>query len=282
VSKISRSWDLISQSFAVLLSDRALIFLPVVSGLFNLSISAVILSGGALLFHPELQYIFASHSQRPMLTPGMWAWLFVFYVVNYSIVVFFNVALVSIASSRLAGGHATLNDGLQAAWERKFQIIEGAFLAATVGIVLRSVEDRMGWLGRLIIRFIGVAWSLATYLAVPVLAAERVGPVEALQRSAALFTKTWGEELVGGFSFGLIFTLLAMPSIALPMIGAKAGPTGIMIGAVFMLAYWLMLGVISSAVEGIFMAALYRYATTKEIPSGYRRDDFLGAWQPKK
>jgi len=35
-------------------------------------------------------------------------------------------------------------------------------------------------------------------------------------------------------------------------------------------------------VQGIFTAALYRYATTKEVPAGFSSDAFRNAWQPKK
>jgi xanthosine utilization system XapX-like protein len=213
----------------------------------------------------------------------MWVCLFIFYLANYFVIVFFNVALVSAASSRLARGHATINDGLQAAWERKGRILQWALLAATVGILLKMMEERMSWIGRLVVRLIGVAWTLASYFVVPVLAAEDLGPVEALKRSAHVFRETWGEKVVGGFSFGLIFTLLALPGIALPLLGAALlGPAGMVVGGVVMMLYWLLLSVVSAATEGIFTAALYRYATTKEVAAGFRPENFSMAWQPKR
>jgi hypothetical protein len=45
--------------------------------------------------------------------------------------------------------------------------------------------------------------------------------------------------------------------------------------------YWLLLAVISAAGQGIFVAALYRYARTKVVAAGFRREDFSMAWQPK-
>ncbi len=173
---------------------------------------------------------------------------------NYFIVVFFNVALVAAAADRLAGGNATINYGLQVAWQRKGKIFQWALLASTVGIILNALERRLGWLGRLATRFIGVAWTMATFFVVPLLAAEDVGPAEALVRSGELFTETWGEQLVGGFSFGLIFVLLAIPGAALPfLLGSAFGSTGVVTGAILMIVYWLLLSVISAAVQGIFM-----------------------------
>ena len=94
----------------------------------------------------------------------MWICLFLFYLANYFVIVFFNVALVSAASSRLAGGHATINDGLEVAWQRKGKIFQWALLSATVGIVLRMIEERASWLGRLVGGLIGMAWTLGQLL----------------------------------------------------------------------------------------------------------------------
>jgi hypothetical protein len=283
MGRIARSWELVKQSFAILKSDKELMLLPIASAISCVVVSVVILAGGALAFLPEIKASLATNARWQPNNPGMWVCLFIFYLANYFVIVFFNVALVSAASSRLARGHATINDGLQAAWERKGRILQWALLAATVGILLKMMEERMSWIGRLVVRLIGVAWTLASYFVVPVLAAEDLGPVEALKRSAHVFRETWGEKVVGGFSFGLIFTLLALPGIALPLLGAALlGPAGMVVGGVVMMLYWLLLSVVSAATEGIFTAALYRYATTKEVAAGFRPENFSMAWQPKR
>jgi uncharacterized membrane protein len=124
---------------------------------------------------------------------------------------------------------------------------------------------------------------MATFFVVPLLAAEDIGPVEALYRSAELFTETWGEELIGGFSFGLIFVLFAIPGMAFPILLARPfGSRGVLLGFILAVAYWLLLSVISATVRGIFMAALYRYATTKKVSTNYRIEDFSTAWQPRQ
>ncbi|HJY87451.1 MAG TPA: DUF6159 family protein [Candidatus Acidoferrales bacterium] len=282
MGRIARSWELVKQSFRILRSDKELMLLPITSAISCVVVSVVILSGGALAFLPEIKASLATNAHWQPNGPGMWACLFVFYLANYFIIVFFNVALVSAASSRLAGGQATIDDGLQAAWERKGRIFQWALLAATVGILLRMMEERMSSIGRLVARLIGVAWTLASYFVVPVLAAEDLGPVQALKRSAQVFRETWGEKVVGGFSFGLIFMLLALPGMAFPLLGAAVGPAGMIVGSSLMVLYWLLLGVVSAATEGIFTAALYRYATTKQVSAGFRPENFSMAWQPKQ
>ncbi len=79
---------------------------------------------------------------------------------------------------------------------------------------------------------------------VPVLAFENLGPLDALKRSAYLFRKNWGEKVVGGFSFGLIFFLLSLPDFLLPVAGGMlAGRTGLVVGAVLMVLYFVLLAV---------------------------------------
>ena len=87
--------------------------------------------------------------------------------------------------------------------------------------------------------------------------------------------------MAGGFSFGLIFTLLALPAVALPFLGRNLGPTGMIAGATLAVLYWLTLAIVSSAVQGIFVAALYRYAKTKQVSPGFRLENFSMAWRPK-
>lgn len=280
---LSRSWDLVVQSFSVLKSDKELMWLPVVSAIFCLSATVIIFGSGAIIALPLGSLGSMAHdpaSQR-LLYQQMLPFVFLFYIVTYAIAIFFNVALVSIASNRLAGGNATLNDGLQVAWARKWRIIEWAVLAATVGMILKGLERRAGFVGRIIIGIIGFVWTLASFFVVPLLAAEDVGPIEALHRSADIFRETWGEEVVGGFSFGLIFLLLAIPGILFPIAGARLGSAGLLTGFALAFVYWVLLGVISSTVQGIFVAALFQYATTRQIPGAFRGHDLPGAWQPK-
>ena len=277
---LSRSWELVGQSFRILKSDKELMWLPVASAISCIVATVIIFGAGALLVLPLGSMPHDAAAQK-LLYQQMSPFLLLFYIATYSIAIYFNVALVSIASNRLAGGQATLNDGLQAAWKRKWRILQWALVAATVGILLRMLERRASFIGRIVVGLIGFAWTLASFFVVPLLAAEDVGPMEALYRSAEIFRNTWGEEVVGGFSFGLIFFLLALPGALLPLLGAQYGTNAMLAGLALAILYWVLLSVISSASQGIFVAALYRYATTRQISGGFSGDDLTGAWHPK-
>ena len=278
---LSRSWDLLGQSFAILKSDKELMWLPIISALFCIMATVTVFGTGLIWVLPPGVPIPHDPVAQKELTRQMAPFVFLFYIFTYSVSTYFNVALVSIAADRLAGGKATLNDGLQIAWQRKWSIFQWALLSATVGMVIQALEQKFGFLGRIVIRTIGVAWVLASFFVVPLLAAQDMGPVDALFKSGRIFRKTWGEQVTGGFSFGLVFMLLALPGILLPIMGARMGQMGMLAGLAVAVLYWLLLGVINSAARGIFVAALYRYATTEKISPGFSRTDFTGAWQPK-
>ena len=283
MGKFSRSWELVKQSFTILRSDKQLMLFPVLSAVSCFVVTAAIATGGAFLLLPARAAAIAAGerfnpNQSPMFLLGM----FTLYVVNYFVIVFFNVALVGVANSRLMGGSWTFKDGLELAWERKGTILEWALVAASVGVLLRTLEERLGLIGRLIMRIIGIAWALACYFVVPVLAFEDLTPIDALKRSSKLFRDTWGEKVIGGFSLGMVSLVLMLPGIGLPIAAAfLAGINGMMVGLILMVLYFLVLSVFMSAVGGIFNAALYRYACFKQVPPAFSEELIASAWAPK-
>jgi hypothetical protein len=180
------------------------------------------------------------------------------------------------------GGTWTFRDGIELAWARKGTILQWALVAATVGMILRTIEERMGLIGRLVMRFIGFAWALACYFVVPVLAFEDLTPIQAVKRSSKLFKDTWGEKVVGGFSFSLVSFVLMLPGIGIFVAAIfYGGVTGFLVGLAFLVLYFLMLSVMMSAVQGIFNAALYRYACFKQVPPAFSAELVTSAWAPK-
>jgi hypothetical protein len=285
MNRFSRSWDLMSRSFAILKSDKELMLLPVASAICCVLVSVVVAAvgfvggGSAYLAFGHTRVATAGPAAHPLL----WVAVFAFYLANYFVIVYFNVALISAATERLAGRQANLQTALANAWQRKGKIAQWALLAATVGILLKMMERRLGWIGVIVVRLIGIAWTLASYFVAPVLAFEDLGPVDALKRSARMFRETWGEEIVAQFSFGIIFGLLALGGIGLwVLLLVMAGTTGLIVGGVALVIWLLVLGVANSAMQGIFVAALYQYANSRTVPPGFVPENFSMAWAPKK
>jgi hypothetical protein len=219
--------------------------------------------------------------------PGVISYVlaFLFYLVTYTVMFFFQTALVGAAMIRLDGGDPTLRDGFGVAFSRLPQIIGYALIAATVGMILRWISDRAGLVGQIIGGIIGFAWSVATFLVVPVLVMEKVGPIEAIKRSGSLLRKTWGEQLVGNFGIGLIFGLLAFLVLIVGVLAVMAlAQTSFALALVVIVAVILVVGVlglIGSAASGIFTASLYRYATKGDPGAAFRADTMSAAFRQK-
>ena len=283
MGKFSRSWQLVKQSFAVLRSDKQLMLFPVFSAVSCFVVTAIIATGGAFLLLPTRAAALAAGEQfHPNQSPMFLLGMFTLYVLNYFVIVFFNVALVGVANSRLMGGTWTFRDGIELAWARKGTILQWALVAATVGVILRTLEERLGLIGRLIMRIIGIAWTLACYFVVPVLAFEDLTPIDAVKRSSKLFRETWGEKVIGGFSLSFVSLVLMLPGIGLVIAAAiLGGGVGLLVGLALMFLYFLLLSVFMSAVGGIFNAALYRYACFKQVPPAFSQELITSAWAPK-
>src|SRR5499427_5464152 len=283
MGKFSRTWQLVKQSFVILRSDKQLMLFPILSAISCLIVTAMIATGGTLLMMPSIATAAAGGERfQPNHSPLFLVGMFTMYVANYFIIVFFNVALVGVANSRLMGGNWTFRDGIELAWARKGTILQWAFVAATVGMILRTLEERLGLIGRLVMRIIGIAWVLACYFVVPVLAFEDLTPIAAIKRSSKLFRDTWGEKVIGGFSFSLVSMVLMLPAFGLWFVAMVVGGIqGLLFGLAIMVLYFLLLSVMMSAVQGIFNAALYRYACFKQVPPAFDADLVTAAWTPK-
>ncbi len=261
--RMSRTWTLFRASWEVLKSDKELALFPVLSSLACLLLLAsfivpAVISG-------------AFDSAGPGTTgddpPGLVLLLsFAFYFGSFFIVTFFNTALVACAVKRLEGGDPTIGYGISEASSRLGIILQWTLMASLVGMLLRALEERAGFLGRIVISLIGALWSLATFFVVPILVVERLGPVDALKRSVFLLKRTWGEQIASGIGFGMIGMLLGIPGILLVFGGfmmAGAGMPLFLAVSVGLLgvAWFIALAVVSATLQTIFQAALYLYAT---------------------
>ncbi len=264
--RLSRTWELTKESFAVLAADKRLLVFPVLSGIAAIVVSVAfalpVFMSGAL-------------DKSTQMTGMHYVVAFVFYFANYFVVLFFNCALVAAANICLSGGHATVGDGLSAAWARLPRIILWALVAATVGFCIRLIEERVEKLGKIIAWLLGTAWTLMTYFIIPVLMFEDAGVVDSVKRSTGVLKKTWGEEVMSGFSFGLIWIIAFVPMAIVCYACWMVNPILALVVAVLML---LAMSVVSAAVKSIFTVALYRYASQGQVPQGFSQDLVQGAF----
>ena len=273
--RFSRSWGLVKASAAVLRSDKELMLFPVISTLATLVVLATFaIPTFALRLFDNGFSVFGA------------AWGFAFYFCQYTVIIFFNCALVGAAMIRLEGGDPTLSDGLRAARAKLPAILGYAAIAATVGVLLQGLKNRdNNFLVRLVGSGLGVAWTLATFLVVPVLVTQDVGPIEALKRSIALLRKTWGENAIGNVGIGAAFGLITFAVVvAGALLAYAAFQVSVMLAVAVVVLFVvgvLLLGVYQAALSGIYSAALYRYATQGQPPAAFQGAQLEQAFAPK-
>lgn len=246
--RLSNGWKIAMSSFKVLKENKQLIVFPILSG-----ISLIILTG--LLTVGVLASVGWDFDQ--LATDGFTKYLiaFCFYLVNYFVVVFFNMALIHCSRLYFKGEEVTIEKGLKFSMSRIGVIFSWAVFAATVGTILKAIQENAGIVGKIITGIIGVVWNIAVFFVVPVIAYEGLGPIAAFKRSSQLMKQKWGESLAGTFSLGLVnFVGILIVAIPLFFIGAAfhiiAGILLAVLGAFVVVA-------IVSAAETIFISMVY-------------------------
>lgn len=148
------------------------------------------------------------------------------------------------------------------------------------------VERVGGILGRLLGLGFDFAWTVATFLVVPILAAQGVGPITAIRESTTLLRNTWGENLIGNVGISLAMSAITTAIVILGFLGAlgvsQLGHSElnapIFVGVAFLFLVSMFVGM---ALRGIYVAAVYYYAVAGEPPWGFAKDTLQGAFVTK-
>jgi uncharacterized protein DUF6159 len=278
--RLRTGWALARESLRVLRADKQLLLFPLLSGIASI---LVIASFAGAFFASGL-----AGEKEPLNDLGAWALAFGFYFVNYFVIVFFNAALVACAMKRFGGGTPSLASGLRKARRRLGKIVAWALFAASVGVILRFIAERVGFVGRIVIALLGAAWTVATYFVVPVLVVEKLGPLDAARRSATIVKKAWGESLVSHTGIGLVTFLMSILvivplAIAALMLAAQTQSIAVLIaGLGAVLVVIVLAALIGSALNSIALCALYLYATEGKVPQAFANTGLQYAFATKQ
>jgi hypothetical protein len=250
-------------------------FLPLAGFLFCIPAFLLVFEGEVAAVH----YFYGATSLHDFrVNKFVWAGLaFPLYFVCDCIVIFFNAALVDACLAILKGEEISFSDTLGAAWSRWPQLLSWSFVCAAVSVLMlalrgnnRNSSNLGGWL-------MGIGWRIACYLVLPILVAQGLGPIRAVQESVALVRKSWKEGLAGGVGLNSVGCVLVLAGVVLfyvilKIAGAAAGPKQ---DAELLLAFGsvaLVIAVLLSTLGMIFRCGLYLYATTGRAPAGLPQD----------
>jgi len=272
MGRIKRGWGLTKKSWALLKKHPSLLRFPLYGGIATTLLAIVFLGPGLYLWDDD-----QLAGAIPLIVLGVYVLSFVGF--------YFSVGLAACADKIFRGEEATVSDGLAVARSRLSQISGWAAVSAAISLVMGLLENQGGTLGTIAARLVGMAWSLITFLAVPVIAIEGTGPLETIKRSGALFRDRWGQQITGNIAIGAaVFLLGVLPAAALIVGGVLLWSSASFAGALLVIVGALVLAIsllVSRALSGIFGVALYRYALDGEVVPGFTQEDMESAVKVK-
>jgi hypothetical protein len=276
MGRLARSYALFVAALRVLRAHKGLAWFTVLAGVAGLFVAGAFLTPAFFLSHVEI-------TDHGRLTAGSWVLLAAFYLASAFVTIFFNAGLISQADVALRGGSPAVGAGLAAAANRWPVLLGWAGISATVSLVLRTIEERLGFLGSIVSGLVGLAWRLTTFLVLPVVMLEGAGVKAGVRRSVELFRRTWGENAAGGAGIGLIGFILSLAGYAVLLLaGFLLGGTATVFVCLGLALVWsVLVAVFTTTLSGIYQTALYRYAADGVVPGEFAAVDFAGAFRTR-
>jgi len=319
MGRLQRSWSILKSSFRVLSKNRVLLFFPIINFIIVLFIcSLFILPAGYIFFKsygdkssfekiiqvqktlaPANQAVQANGEQvnaeaefkMKTIHWVIWGCLYIF---SIFVATYLNVAFYTEILNAVRGGSVDIANGFRVANGKIIQIFFWACLAGSVGLIIKILEEKLDILGKIIMRIIGITWSIAALFVIPVIVTEDASnrnPFSYLKKSSAIIVKTWGESLVGYVGFGMLNTVVFFCSFiamigfdifALKVLGGQLGTTLAIACSVTWLILIIAFMYIVGVAEKIYRGALYLYASEGIIPEQYSQEVLETAWKTKK
>jgi hypothetical protein len=254
-ARMKQGWELTKKAWSVVRRHPGLAKLPLTGGVLAI-IAALVLAGpGIFLVNAD------SDATRfvgyVLIALGSYAASF--------LVIYYNVILAAAADDALDGREPDIAAARQVAKNRIPTIAGWALVSALVSLVFAILRDRGGVAGRIAASFGAAIWGLVTFLVIPVLALEGIGPVDAIKRSGSLVRNRWGQQVTGNFVIGGIATVFTFIGAAAIVGGVvlMAGGSGMgILGGVLVvlgLVTAVAAAVFAGATRGVFGVALYRF-----------------------
>jgi hypothetical protein len=320
MNRFQRSWQLLKSSMAVMGREKKLLLFPILTTICTIIIAGLFLvpvafqpTGHAYTSAQHWETVghrifqetpretttvtqdtealrMTGHQQREGgFRPLALAYFAVIYLASMFVATFFNVAFYSQILRALSGEPVSIGGGLSFACTRWQTILAWTLFAGLVGILIKALEERFGLLGKIIMRLIGAAWSVACVFVIPVIiTSERTfNPLTVLKESALTLTRTWGESLIG--YVGVAFSNLLVLFLSVVWLGAGIGVAvalQLYWGIALVVGTWVLAIIIwaylLSVASQIFRCALFLYASNGTLPEPYTEEMVALAWKHKK
>lgn len=263
-SKVGRA--IFKESFNALKHDNQVLVIPFLAFLATL-VAGVLIVVSWILLIPAMEIYGIAEVVQPAL--GI-----VMALIAANIGVVSQAAVMVAANERFEGRNPTVGGSIKAALSRYSALSLFGLLEATVGIIMRAIQERLGFLGGLIRIIGGLLWAIATYFAIPEILFAQKGPIDAIKDSALLIKEKWGNALKSNIVAGAVIALVYLVGL-----GTVMGGIALLVNGEFVNGLAAGLSLVGSGVVIFFIGALlqttvmayvrvalYRYATGKSLP----------------
>ena len=267
MSRMLLSWRLGWSGLRVIGNDKTLLGFPAVTVAAIIAILSLIY----IVIGPNIQLLILAvlpSINAPNHSGMFWTLLVLWYFLLAFVAVFMQVALVGAVNISMNQRDSKFIDGLVVAGRFLPSLLLWTFVQYTFGFLL-SLLDLSRHTSRFVRKIFGAAWSVITYLAVPVMVVEGRSIFGGFRQAGDLMEKTWGRNLHPTFSLGYFFTLLNLPTLAFALYVYTQAPEQRLIPEFFAAMYFLLTLVVIQASRSVLMVALYQYAATGTAPAAF-------------
>src|SRR5262249_5955496 len=179
MSKFQRSWILFKSSVFIIARNKKLLLFPILTVVLTFFILLFFVTPVALqktgYGYSQFQHwkavgqtIFVETSstgkdgtsERLQLRPRGVVYGVIMYFLSMFLATFFNVAFYHQILGALKGAPVSLGQGLRFACTRWQSILMWALFAGLIGFIIRTLEERLDFIGQIILGWIGLAWSV--------------------------------------------------------------------------------------------------------------------------
>lgn len=275
MGRFANSKKLAGASWGVLKADKELMAIPVMGAVVSGVVAIVV---GIVVYATLETSTDAAGETTTTANPAAVVLGILGLLIVAIVTQLFAGALVAGANERFEGGNPTIGSSFSRAMTRFGSIVGWTATNATVGVVLSAVREKAGFVGDIVVSLIGAAWNIVTWLVMPVIIVEGIGPLAATKRSAVLIKSKWGENLIAQGGLGLFGLLLVLPGVIVFVALSSVLP---IVGIPLMVLYLAIVFTVLSALGAIFRTALYRFSAGLPVGEAFPESMLVGTFGAK-
>ncbi|WP_153771136.1 DUF6159 family protein [Labrenzia sp. CE80] len=265
----------------------SLVFIALVAfGVFEIAFSTDLVVKAKAVIEPLIEGDAGSgqeNDKMKLLSVAGFVVLFCLHVCISFVFKFFNVALAACVLEIFEGKSTGFLGGVSIATRRLGAVFSWSFISATVGSISSLVERRGFGIATILTMLAGLAWRMATFFVVPIIASKNTGSVSAIKESVHLMRSVWGASVVSrlGLSW-LKLVLFGIVVAGLSLVHLISGPQALIDSLAVVTPIGLIAIVFFSCVGTISRAALFYYASKNLVPSQFNGETLRNAIVEKR